>query len=74
MISENKMMMKNPNIVPPLTKDFLLDVQGGILVVYGKYYSLEQIQEAHAIAFLVTDVFRDYITKLQRKRYCDPQI
>ena len=60
--------MKNNN-TPPENKEFLEHVQEAILLVYGKHYSLQQIQEAYTIAFLATDIFRDYITKLQHQRY-----
>ena len=61
-------MKNNENLVPE-NREFLEHAQEAILLVYGKHYSLEKIQEAYTIAFLATNVFRDYISKIQRQRY-----
>ena len=61
--------MKIDNDVPPENMEFLEHVRTALLLVHGKDYSLQQIKEAYTIALLATAIFRDQITKINRRRY-----
>ncbi|RJQ35806.1 hypothetical protein C4568_00260 [Candidatus Parcubacteria bacterium] len=59
------------NNVPQGNIELFEHVREALMLVYGKDYSLQQIQEAYTIAMLSSTIFRDLITKKQRERYCE---
>lgn len=62
-------MNMNKNI--PFSEDieFLELLRGVLLKIYGKDFSIKQIQEAHEIAELTASLFKDSLEKIYSKRY-----